>query len=70
MRPPGMGIAAKGGHPSQYIGSSSNLLIRIFFRDPFVSTPDEAQKFVVKQVKRKPTTSRSLLRMEVVMSPL
>ena len=51
MRSPGMGITAKGGHPSQYIGSSSNLLIRFFFRYPFVSTPDEAQKFAAKQVK-------------------
>jgi imidazolonepropionase-like amidohydrolase len=50
LRSPGMGLTAKGGHPSQYIGSSSNLLIRFFFRYPFVSTPDEAEKFVAKQV--------------------
>jgi imidazolonepropionase-like amidohydrolase len=30
--------------------SSSNLLVRFFFRFPFVSTPDEAVKFVDKQV--------------------
>jgi imidazolonepropionase-like amidohydrolase len=50
LRSPGMGLTAKGGHPSQYIGSSSNLLIRLFFRYPFVSTPAEAEKFVAKQV--------------------
>lgn len=51
FRSPGMGVTAKGGHPSQYISSSSNLLIRFLFHYPFVSTPDEAQKFVAKQVK-------------------
>jgi imidazolonepropionase-like amidohydrolase len=50
LRSPGMGITAKGGHPSQYIGTSSNLLIRLFFRYPFVSTPYEAEQFVAKQV--------------------
>jgi imidazolonepropionase-like amidohydrolase len=30
--------------------SSSNLLLKLFFRYPFVSTPDEAVKFVNKQI--------------------
>lgn len=50
VRSPGMGITPPGGHPSQYMKSSSNLLVRLFFRYPFVSTPDEAVKFVAKQV--------------------
>ena len=50
LRSPGMGITPKGGHPSQYISSSRNLLIRFFFSYPFVSTPDEAAKFVAQQV--------------------
>jgi imidazolonepropionase-like amidohydrolase len=32
--------------------SSSNLLIRFFYRYPFVSTPDEASKFVANQVSK------------------
>ena len=50
LRSPGMGVTANGGHPTQYMSSSSNLLIRFFFRYPAVSTPDEAVKFVDKQV--------------------
>jgi len=50
FRSPGMGVTPPGGHPSQYMKSSSNLLIKLFFRFPFVSTPDEAVKFVNKQV--------------------
>ncbi len=50
LRSPGMGVTSKGGHPTQYMSSSSNLLIRFFFRYPSVSTPDEANKFVAKQV--------------------
>jgi len=50
LRSPGMGVTAKGGHPTQYMSSSSNLLIRFFFRYPSVSTPDEAARFVAKQV--------------------
>ena len=50
MRSPGMGITPPGGHPTQYMKSSSNLLLRLFYRYPFVSTPDEAVKFVDKQV--------------------
>jgi len=50
LRSPGMGVTPKGGHPTQYMSSSSNLLIRFFFRYPSVSTPGEAAKFVAKQV--------------------
>jgi imidazolonepropionase-like amidohydrolase len=50
FRSPGMGITPPGGHPSQYMKSSKNLLIKLFFRYPFVSTPGEAVKFVKKQV--------------------
>jgi imidazolonepropionase-like amidohydrolase len=50
LRSPGMGITPPGGHPTQYMNSSSNLLLRFFFRYPFVSTPDEAAKFVARQV--------------------
>ena len=50
FRSPGMGVTPRGGHPSQYMKSSNNLLIKFFFRYPFVSTPEEAVKFVNKQV--------------------
>jgi len=52
VRSPGMGITAKGGHPTQYISSSSNLLIRLLFPliFRFVQTPAQAVKFVDKQV--------------------
>ena len=50
LRSPGMGVTSKGGHPTQYMSSSNNLLIRFFFRYPSVSTPDETAKFVAKQV--------------------
>ena len=50
LRSPGMGLTSKGGHPTQYMSSSSNLLIRFLFRYPAVSTPDEAAKFVARQV--------------------
>lgn len=50
LRSPGMGVTPPGGHPSQYIKSSSNLILRFFFRYPFVSTPDEAVKFVDNQI--------------------
>src|ERR1035437_1388527 len=44
------GVTTPGGHPSQYMKSSNNLLLRFFYRYPFVSTPEEAVKFVKKQV--------------------
>jgi len=50
LRSPGMGITPKGGHPTQYMRSSTNLLLRFFYRYPFVSNPDEAANFVAKQV--------------------
>jgi len=50
MRSPGMGVTPKGGHPTEYMSSSKNLLIRLFYRYPFVKTPDEAVKFVAKQI--------------------
>jgi imidazolonepropionase-like amidohydrolase len=50
LRSPGMGVTPRGGHPTQYISSSNNLLLRLFYRYPFVQTPDEAVKFVAKQV--------------------
>ena len=46
----GMGVTPPGGHPSEYMKSSSNLLLRLFFRYPFVSTPEEAVSFVRTQV--------------------
>jgi imidazolonepropionase-like amidohydrolase len=50
LRSPGMGVTAKGGHPTQYMSSSSNLLIRFLFHYPSVSTPAEAARFVARQV--------------------
>lgn len=49
-----MGVRPKGGHPSEYITASGNLLIRYLARLPFVmpsvQTPDQATRFVAKQV--------------------
>jgi imidazolonepropionase-like amidohydrolase len=50
IRSAGMGVTPPGGHPSEYMKSSGNLLLRLFFRYPFVSTPEEAVSFVRKQV--------------------
>jgi imidazolonepropionase-like amidohydrolase len=52
LRSPGMGVTAKGVHPTQYTSLSNNLLIRLFFRYPSVSTPDETAKFVTRQMAR------------------
>lgn len=52
LRSSGMVVTSKGGHPTQYMSSSRNLLIRYFFHYPSVSTPDEAVKFVARQVAR------------------
>jgi imidazolonepropionase-like amidohydrolase len=52
LRTSGMGVTTKGGHPTQYMSSSSNLLIRYLYRFPSVQTPDEARRFVAKQVTR------------------
>lgn len=48
----GLGVTPKGGHPTEYIASSANLLIRFFFRFPSVQTPDDAVKFVAKQIEQ------------------
>lgn len=50
VRSAGMGITPPGGHPSQYMALSNNLLIKIFFRYPFVSSPEEAVRFVDQQI--------------------
>ncbi len=51
MRSAGMGITPPGGHPTQYMQLSSNWFLKTFYRYPFVSTPEEAIKFVDKQVE-------------------
>ncbi len=50
LRSPGMGVTPKGGHPTEYMRSSSNLLIRFFFHFPAVQTAAEAARFVDKQI--------------------
>ncbi len=50
IRSAGMGVTPPGGHPSQYMKYSSNLLLKFCFRYPFDSTPEQAVKFVDKQV--------------------
>jgi len=50
LRTSGMGVTPPGGHPSQYMKSSHNLIIKWFYRFPFVSSPEEAVRFVDKQV--------------------
>ena len=51
LRTSGMGVMRKGGHPSEYITSSGNLLIRYLYRFfPSVQSPDQAKRFVAKQV--------------------
>ena len=50
LRSSGMGLTPPGGHPTEYMSSSNSLLIRLFYRYPTVSTPDEAVKFVDKQI--------------------
>ncbi len=52
LRSPGMGVTPKGGHPTEYTSSSSNLFIRYLYRFPSVSTPREAARFVSRQVSR------------------
>jgi imidazolonepropionase-like amidohydrolase len=49
VRSPGMGVTPPGGHPTEYMADSRNPLMRLY-RYPFVSTPDEAVKFVHKQI--------------------
>ncbi len=50
FRSPGMGLTPKGGHPTQYMRTSNNLLIRFLYRYPVVSSPEAAVAFVGKQV--------------------
>jgi imidazolonepropionase-like amidohydrolase len=52
LRSPGMGVTPKGGHPTEYMKSSSNLFIRYLYKFPSVSTPAEAARFVSRQVSR------------------
>jgi len=50
LRTSGMGVRTKGGHPSEYI-TSGNLLMRLVYPlMPSVNTPEQAQRFVAKQV--------------------
>jgi imidazolonepropionase-like amidohydrolase len=50
LRSPGMGVTPKGGHPTQYMANSNNLILRYFYKFPSVSTVDEAVKHVDKQI--------------------
>ena len=52
LRSPGMGVTARGGHPTQY--ASKNWLFRIFVRFffPSVETSEEAVKHVKKEVSK------------------
>lgn len=50
IRSSGMGVTPPGGHPSLYLRSSRNPLIRLFFHFPFVSTAEEAVEFVDTQI--------------------
>jgi imidazolonepropionase-like amidohydrolase len=52
LRTSGMGVRTKGGHPSQYIASTGNLLIRLLYPLlPSTNTPEQARRFVAKQAK-------------------
>jgi len=52
LRSPGMGVTAKGGHPTQY--ASKNWFFRMFVRFffPSVETSEEAVKHVKKEVSK------------------
>jgi imidazolonepropionase-like amidohydrolase len=52
VRSPGMGVTPEGGHPTEYMSSSNNLLIRLLYRFPFVRDAGEAVEFVDKQVAK------------------
>ena len=47
-----MGVTPKGGHPTEYMDSMGNSLIRLYVRFfyPSVETPEAAVKFVDKQI--------------------
>jgi len=53
LRSPGMGVTAKGGHPTQYM-NAKNLLFRLYihFFFPAVKTPKEAVKHVKKEIAK------------------
>jgi imidazolonepropionase-like amidohydrolase len=50
VRSPENATTAPGGHPTQYMADSNNLILRWFYKYPAVSNPEEAVKFVDKQV--------------------
>src|ERR1017187_2802312 len=49
LRSAGMGLTPPGGHPTEYIPVSDDPRMREFAY-PFVSTPDDAARFVAAQV--------------------
>jgi len=50
LRTSGMGVRTKGGHPSEYVTSGSLLMRLVYPLLPSVNTPEQAQRFVAKQV--------------------
>ncbi|MCL2652351.1 MAG: amidohydrolase family protein [Propionibacteriaceae bacterium] len=50
LRTSGMGVRTKGGHPSEYITSGSLLMRLVYPLLPSVNTPEQARRFVAKQV--------------------
>jgi imidazolonepropionase-like amidohydrolase len=54
LRSPGMGVTPKGGHPTEYMDSTANLLIRLYVRFffPFVDTTEEAVRLVKKEIAK------------------
>jgi imidazolonepropionase-like amidohydrolase len=50
LRTSGMGVTRRGGHPSEYVTASGNLLIRLVYPLlPSVRTPEQARRFVARQ---------------------
>jgi imidazolonepropionase-like amidohydrolase len=51
LRSPGMGVTARGGHPTEY-AAESGAIMRVYVRHffPSVKTPEEAIKFVDTQI--------------------
>jgi len=56
LRTSQMGVRARGGHPAQYLRSSKNPAIRLLASVPFVlpsvGNPEQATRFVNKQIAR------------------
>jgi len=50
LRTSGMGVRTKGGHPSEYITSGSLVMRLVYPLMPSVNTPEQARRFVTKQV--------------------